>query len=1496
MRIKNLFAKLFAVVVAASMLCSVIPEGFAGIPVYAQEEENAAEEFDDSVDEEIVPEESSDEEISEEESLDEEIPTDESVEESSEDIIEEEETSLLGKDSIWTVFIYMCGADLETEGSCGSDNLQALLGADYNEDVRYVVQTGGSEEWNNEWVDADKTQRFVIQGSDIQLVEEYEMQPMNETTTLANFISWGHDNFPSDKSMFVMWDHGAGVIGAISDENYASTIMTTEDIVRAFSKADVHFDVIGFDACLMADFDVAYAMSSFSDYYVASEEIIPGCGWDYAGLASFLAQNPECTPEGLCRNTCDNYEDNLIAQNIGGTSTLSVVKTSELQGVKEAVTGMVDAMIGVMEDPEQFADMLFALNTSKRYTYPFEKDLTSLARDAQDYIGRESVLQVEDAVRKAVIYRTQHNEAYYNNGLSFFWGLVAPEQLLDGYAAITSLDNYLAFLDAYIYSWHAPMDVYDRTSHLDDVDVDYFRVSADSSVKKNVPTLHIAKGNHVVKEISYSLFTEADNGRMIQIGQFENLKALKNNNYAPMFDGMTATIDGNPLVLNVVSETPEHVIYYSPVLLKEDDEYTPFSLKIAYYPGEKAVLRDAEGSHWNGSFASNPDGRFEIVGLVDEYSHSAMDVLSRDILALENGMEIYIAYPQIADVDSEERFIKGPSFVYDSKETSVELDKLFDGEYILSFSITDVRDVEETFGEYTMSLSGNKLSLAQQPTAPVASTKEELVHLPYASRLDADVSDSIGEDVTLPEEETEEINAQTNDKVTVFLYLDGSFEKEAGFGTRYLESMLDIPESDDVNILIETGGCDSWKNDVVKGNYAQRFELSNQLLTEVYRKPKCNFADPFEFADFLTWGVSNYPADKYVLIMYDHGGAWRGNTRDDEYDSCMMSLPDITYALQKSGVHFEDIIYNCCLMSSVEVAAAMAPYADYMIGSEESILAVDYQECELLRYIIEHADNLDGEQYGKFVCDSLMNDLENEGAFDERYFQEMSLIDLSKVDRLVEAINNYGLEMSTRIDDPEAICNMISGMNSSRDYGYTYMRDVVDLVQNTPGILAATANEVYNAVQEAVVYMRANADNRRNCGITMCYPSIMPARMIRDYSDVCPYKDYLAFMDAITYDWNVRDSFYDETTKVTTANPCDYRLSYKIVPVEDDRCALAFDEDYDHLISAYYQVFKYDEEQGILIGLDYNGNLTIDEENGWLIENFDGRIVTLDDAQCYIQVYEETKDRTVYSIPVIYDGSKCYLRVAYYPTEQEKDSIGSEWMGGNYTFKGEFSIIGLVGANVINTGIVELDACKIEDEMSITMLIPEYDKDGNLTYWNEGETIVCTSDSRLALKNVDDGEYILRFVLSNGLGITEMSDMIPITVLNGRINSVEIPEYEEEDESDEAKHTEEAPVEEKVEEDESAEEETEEEELAEELEDTSDDVEITDEESDNIEEADVEDTSADIVIDDPEVIEELIEALDSMDTQEDIVSKNAKPKEAVIDLGPDLRIRIIVNR
>ncbi len=182
----------------------------------------------------------------------------------------------MGDADTWTVFVYMCGSDLESENGLAVDDIEEMANAYTGNNVRFVVQTGGSTRWNGYDISADSLQRFEVTGGGVYLVDEVSDADMGQEQTLEDFLRWGVQNYPADKMGVVFWNHGGGSItGVCFDEKNEYDSLSLTDLDKAFTSVfdDMtdKFEFVGFDACLMATVETANVLVPHARYMIASE-------------------------------------------------------------------------------------------------------------------------------------------------------------------------------------------------------------------------------------------------------------------------------------------------------------------------------------------------------------------------------------------------------------------------------------------------------------------------------------------------------------------------------------------------------------------------------------------------------------------------------------------------------------------------------------------------------------------------------------------------------------------------------------------------------------------------------------------------------------------------------------------------------------------------------------------------------------------------------------------------------------------------------------------------------------------------------------------------------------------------------------------------------------------------------------------------------------------------------------------------------------------------
>ena len=187
-----------------------------------------------------------------------------------------------------TLMIYMCGSNLESGYGSASADLQEMLSSGFDPgEVTVLVMAGGSSRWSLPF-DPGEAAIQELGPRGMRTVWRDEARDMGESDTLSRLLTFGQERYPADDYALILWDHGGGPLeGVCWDELFSMDRLSLSELTDALDAAAFpkKLRFIGFDACLMSTAEVAYALSPYAEYMIASQETEPAKGWNYAFLA-----------------------------------------------------------------------------------------------------------------------------------------------------------------------------------------------------------------------------------------------------------------------------------------------------------------------------------------------------------------------------------------------------------------------------------------------------------------------------------------------------------------------------------------------------------------------------------------------------------------------------------------------------------------------------------------------------------------------------------------------------------------------------------------------------------------------------------------------------------------------------------------------------------------------------------------------------------------------------------------------------------------------------------------------------------------------------------------------------------------------------------------------------------------------------------------------------------------------------------------------------------
>lgn len=355
-------------------------------------------------------------------------------------------------DQTWTIMLYQDADDKVLEQDIFIDfNEAERVGS--SEQVNIVAQLDryrGGFSADGDW---DDTRRYyVTQDDDLnrirsqgQSIGEVDMSDPNE---LADFVLWAVENYPADRYVLIMSDHGMGWPGgwtdgaprggsggqgipigrAIGDALYLHDIDATLQFVREQAGFDA-FELVGMDACLMGHLEVFTALAPHARYAVASQEVEPAVGWAYTAFLSELVANPGMSGADLSRSIVATYIDgdqrvtdsqaradfvgrgplnapsqNQLADQLQRSTTLSAADLSQAPAVIDALNEFAMALQDTNQRPVAQARAYAQSFTSiwGRNSQPSYIDLVSFASILRDEIRDPAVDTAAENLFRAI--------------------------------------------------------------------------------------------------------------------------------------------------------------------------------------------------------------------------------------------------------------------------------------------------------------------------------------------------------------------------------------------------------------------------------------------------------------------------------------------------------------------------------------------------------------------------------------------------------------------------------------------------------------------------------------------------------------------------------------------------------------------------------------------------------------------------------------------------------------------------------------------------------------------------------------------------------------------------------------------------------------------------------------------------------------------------------------------------------------------------------------
>ena len=334
---------------------------------------------------------------------------------------------------------------------------------------------------------------------------------------------------------------------------------------------------------------------------------------------------------------------------------------------------------------------------------------------------------------------------------------------------------------------------------------------------------------------------------------------------------------------------------------------------------------------------------------------------------------------------------------------------------------------------------------------------------------------------------------------TFMVYLDGDNNLESCGVDDFME-MSSVGSNAQVTIVVQfdrgthsdsNGGSSDY------GNWAstKRFQVtSGQTPTAAHQISdlgEANMGSAATLQSFLEWGMNGYPASRYALVLWDHGGGWVYGVCSDDTDSGdSLLMPEIRQAISSAetstGKRVDLVGFDACLMGMVEVAYDLRTYSDTVVFSEETEPGQGWAYDKVLTSL-RGSPTMSSQQLGTVIVDAYSDYYGSSGK------ETLSSVATSSLASVSSALNTFSNEMSSAYAVHSGQINAARG--AVERFEYEMIVDLYDLalrVKNA-GITTALGNaadQLMSSIQTSVT-REAHGNLRSGAhGLSIYYPDV----------------------------------------------------------------------------------------------------------------------------------------------------------------------------------------------------------------------------------------------------------------------------------------------------------------------------------------------------------------------------------------------------------------------
>ena len=437
--------------------------------------------------------------------------------------------------------------------------------------------------------------------------------------------------------------------------------------------------------------------------------------------------------------------------------------------------------------------------------------------------------------------------------------------------------------------------------------------------------------------------------------------------------------------------------------------------------------------------------------------------------------------------------------------------------------------------------------------------------------------------------------------VMVYLSADNDLEPAALYDLNEMEL---VGSSQDVNVVVQidrhpehdtsNGDWTTTRRYYVTGPDENEQIVTSSLIEDL---GELNMGSPTVFADFVSWAMSEYPADKYFLILWDHGDGWRKDANAergpiackvdsdiplraseiirqtgteislqpltpwstendykgigyDETDGDFLTNREISDVLE-SFPQIDIIGFDACLMAMTEVAWELSDEAKYMVASEENEPGEGWPYHEFLDPLVG-LPTMPPTSLCSLVIQAYAISMESYG----KDFATLSAVDLQGFQWIKLEVDGFCSALMNFVNHQELVQLMFQveefGGIGTHYYDFYHLAEVAEAGSVNQEVKDAAAS-LMSEISNAVIYEWHGPIHSDAHGLSIYLP---PTEYVYNYDYLysSDFPNSTRWYEFLQFYWGMSDDTFEPNNSCTqTGSPVKpYREYVSYLPTAED--------------------------------------------------------------------------------------------------------------------------------------------------------------------------------------------------------------------------------------------------------------------------------------------------------------------------------------------------------